>query len=200
MIRAHAVCNYRQISGLLYKDPNWFNRINNRTRAASTDKTWATWGPSKAVIMWQRFCFVFCVLFFVFYFRFCFGQKRWETHLRMWRKKSVNKLWENEADFNQTRAFFIWTFSQFSFILCVCVCVCVKNKVVWRRVSGVSKLRRWWFRRRSTETQLESFWELPIENSARIVVVFLFLLYKYITYAAKFVPDCKPKQNSYIKC
>lgn len=123
MIRAHAVCNYRQISGLLYKDPNWFNRINNRTRAASTDKTWATWGPSKAVIMWQRFCFVFCVLFFFFYFRFCFGQKRWETHLRMWRKKSVNKLWENEADFNQTRAFFIWTFSQFSFILCVCVCV-----------------------------------------------------------------------------
>lgn len=70
MIRAHAVCNCRQISELLYKDLNWFNRINNRNRAASTDKTQATWGPSKAVIMWQRFCFVFCVLFFVFYFRF----------------------------------------------------------------------------------------------------------------------------------
>lgn len=121
--------------------------------------------------------FFLSILFFsVFYFAFVLGQKRWETHLRMWQKISVNKLRENEADFNQFRAF-----SQFS------------DEASPEGILG-SLYDDSDSRRRSTETQLKSFWELPIENI--VWIVFGFLLYS--THAAKVVTDCQPQRNSYM--
>lgn len=99
-----------------YKDPNWFNRIINRNWAACTltasklNNFGVRQKPSLYGIAFVfSFFFIYSLFFCIFYFAFVLGQKRWETHLRMWQKISVNKLRENEADFNQFRAF-----SQFS--------------------------------------------------------------------------------------